>query len=117
MSRQSPNQYADTDATWNTNVVLPEEVIEAYMDMQARVFAKHEGHPSFNHAMYSQTPQDFQEAYSAGYEQADRCQEVFGTMSVNNRNRTGIRNTTGIRYATGVAAKAFQAGFNARTME
>ena len=114
MDNNSPNQYADDSRTWNTNVALPDEVIDAYMDMQARVFAANEQKPSFNKARFSQTREEMQQAYSAGYEQADRCQAKFGTMVFNKYNLLGVRSTTGIAFATGVASNAFSAGFQAR---
>jgi hypothetical protein len=118
MSQVAQNQYADDDRTWNTTVSCPEEVIEAYMDMQERVLSENAGRSSaqvqYLTALYSDSASDLQEAYSAGYEQADRCQAVFGTMTFNTHNPIGIRSSTGIRFAVGVANNAFTAGFNAR---
>lgn len=113
----SRNQYSDTDAPFNTDATIPEDVAEIYCTMQQRVFDANCNKPSFNKAAYSNTEADFQEAFSAGFEQADRCQKVFGTMTFTNFNPTGIRSSTGIRFAMGFASKAFEAGFNARATQ
>jgi hypothetical protein len=110
----SRNTYADTDAPFNTDATIPSDVAEIYCTMQQRVFDANCNKSAFNKAAYSNTEADFQEAFAAGFEQADRCQEVFGTMTFNTFNPTGIRSSTGIRFAMGFAAKAFDAGFNAR---
>ena len=110
----SSNQYADTDAPFTTDATVEEGAIMGWISMQTRVFEENQHKPAFNKAMYSQTAEDFAEAYAAGYEQAERCNQVFGRMTFNNSNPIGIRNNTGIRYAGGVAAVAFKAGYNAR---
>ena len=108
------NQYTDTDQAFNTNAQIDDDIVSAYMDMQARVYADFENRGGFNHAMYSQTAQDMRDAYTAGYEQADRCQTMFGTMTFGKYTEIGIRHSTGIRFASGVAANAFKAGYQAR---
>ena len=110
----SSNQYADTDQPFATNATVEEGAIMGWISMQTRVFEANQNKPAFNKPMYSQTAEDFAEAYAAGYEQADRCNQVFGKMTFRNTNPIGIRSNTGIRYAGGVAAVAFKAGYNAR---
>jgi hypothetical protein len=110
----SRNTFADTDEPFKTNAIIPSDVAEIYCEMQQKIFDANCHHPMFNKPAYSNTEADFQEAFAAGFEQADRCQEVFGTMTFNNHNPTGIRSSTGIRFAMGFASKAFDAGFNAR---
>ena len=106
------NPYDDeNDETFTSGMTIPEDVMEIYMEMQARVYEKHQGHPMFNHAMYSQTEQDFNDAYNAGYEMGIRVHGVFGTEIDINQNMVGVRNTIGIRYATGFASKAQAAGY------
>ena len=110
----SSNQYADTDAPFTTDATVEEGAIMGWISMQTRVFEANQHKPAFNKPMYSQTAEDFAEAYAAGYEQAERCNQVFGTMTFRTYNPIGTRNATGIRYATGIAGVAFKAGYQAR---
>ena len=104
-------QHTDSGELFTTDAQLPTEIVEIYMTMQTRVFEANQGKSAFNHAMYSRTPQEMQDAYAAGFEMANRL-VIKGFASHQMLNPAGphillaMRNSSGIGFATGVASKA-----------
>ncbi len=112
------NQYADTAKTFRSLAILPDHALSAYMDMQAnRLSEQSEGRnmetPNGRYitALFTQDEKAFTDAYSAGYEQAQRLSDLECDLEFTG-NPTGTRNLTGIRFATGIPGIAFKAGFN-----
>lgn len=109
----SANKYADNPAQpFETHAVLPDEVADAYMTMQARIFNDFSEHvQSQVGATYTQPKESFVDAYAAGFEMAHRLSAH--NMTHDAEYAIANRNLTGIMYATGVVAVAFKAGVQA----